>query len=42
MRFLLILEMIDNQRVGKMVLKKHNEKGQKAMLLLHKSVDLTL
>ena len=42
MRFSLISEMLDNQKIGKMMLKKHNEKGQKAMLLLHKSVDLTL
>lgn len=42
MRFSLILEVIDSQQVGKMVLKKLNKKTAKAVLFGRKDIDLTM
>lgn len=42
MRFSPILEVIDNQEVGKMALKKRNKKTVKAVLFGWKDIDLTM
>lgn len=42
MRFSLILEVVDSQQVGKMVLKKLNKKMAKAVLFGRKDIDLTM
>ena len=42
MRFSLILEVIDSQQVGEMVLKKLNKKTVKAVLFGRKDIDLTM
>ena len=42
MRFSLILEVVDSQRVEKMALKNLNEKMVKAVLFGRKDIDLTM
>lgn len=42
MRFSLILEVVDSQQVGNMVLKKLNKKTVKTLLFGRKSIDLMM
>ena len=42
MRFSLILEVVENQQVGKTALKKLNKKTAKVVLFGRKGIDLTM